>query len=82
MSTLGVLRSTLRVLARLFWTRTRLGTLGVPRVRLGVASPYVNPNLGLEHYERNAMASTSTSIPESKTQIESPPLFLASVLVF
>ena len=63
MSTLGVLRSMLRVLAHLFWTQTCLGMLGVPRVMLGVVSLDVNPNLGLEHYKRNVMASTSASIP-------------------
>ena len=63
------------VLARLIWTRTHLGTLGV-------ASPGVNLNLGLVHYKRNVMALTSASILESETLIESPPSFLASVLVF
>ena len=82
MSTLGVLRSMLRVLARLIWTRARLGTLGVPRVTLGVARPGINPNLGLVLYKRNAMDLTSTSIPESETLIESSPSFLVSVLVF
>ena len=78
----GVLGSTLHVLMRLIWTRIRLGTLGVPRVTLGVASPGVNPNLGLVHYKRNAMALTSASIPESETLKECPPSFLARVLVF
>ena len=82
MSMMGVLESTLRVLMHLSWTRTRLGTLGVPRVTLGVAGPDANPNLWLVHYKRNAMALTSASIPESETIIESPPSFLASVLMF
>ena len=67
MSTLGVLGSTLRVLMRLIWTRTRLGTLGVPRVTLGVAGPDANPNIWLVHYIRDAKAHFSASISESET---------------
>ena len=80
MSTLGVLGSTLRVLMRLIWTRTRLGMLGVPRVMLGVAGPDANPNLWLVHYKRNAKALSSATISESETLIESPPSFLANML--
>ena len=72
MSTLGVLESTLHELMRLSWTHTRLGTLGV-------AGPNGNPNLS---YKRNAKALSSATISESETLIESPPSFLASVLVF
>ena len=60
MSMMGVLGSTLRVLMRLNWTRTRLGTLGV-------AGPDVNPNLCLVHYKRNAKALSSATISESET---------------
>ena len=67
MSMLGVLESTLHVLMRLIWTRTHVGTLGIPRVMLGIAGPDVNPNFWLVHYIMNVKALSSATIPESET---------------
>lgn len=67
MSTTGVLVSTLHVLMHLSWTQTRLGTLGVPKVTLGVAGPDANPKLWLLHYKRNDKALSPATILESET---------------
>ena len=63
-STLGVMKRTPHVLTHLFWTRTRLGTLGIPRVTLGVMCPDVNPKYWLVHYKRNVKSVTPTTIPQ------------------
>ena len=74
MSTLGVLESTLRVLMRLFWTWTRLGTLGV-------AGPDTNPNIWLVHYIRDAKAHSSATKSESETLREPSIVLILSVCV-
>ena len=81
MSILGVLGSTLRVLMRLFWTRTCLGTLGVPRVTLGVTGPDANPKFLVMHYLKDAKAHFSASISESETLREPSIVLSLSVCV-
>lgn len=73
---------------RLVWTRSRQGTLGVPRVTSGV--PRVTPGIPgpgaktlihLVHYLKGAKAHFSASISVSETLRESLPSSLVCVSV-
>ena len=73
--------STLGVLMRLFWTRSRQGTLGVPRVTPGVPGPGAKTLIRLVHYLKGAKAHFSASISVSETLRESLPSSLVCVSV-
>ena len=63
----GRTRCTLRVLARLIWTRSPSGTLGVPKVTLGVTGPDLKTLIPLEGYKRNVWLDFSATIPQRET---------------
>ena len=64
----------MRVLMRLIWTRSRQGTLGVPRVTSGVPGSGAKKTLmHLVHYLKGAKAHFSASISVSETLKESLP---------
>ena len=66
--------STLGVLMRLIWTRSRQGTLGVP-------DPGAKTLIRLVHYLKGAKAHFSASISVSETLRESLPSSLVCVSV-
>ena len=63
----GRTRGTMRILVHFNWKRSPSGTLGVPKVTLGVTVPDLKTLIPLEGYKRNVWLDFSATIPQRET---------------